>query len=127
MLTRDQILKAADLQSEEVQVPEWYGSVKVQQMTAGELLTLQDRCKVNGQVDSRLILLKMCAACIVDDQGKRLFSDSQEDMTFLEGKSQVALERIFDVAKRLNRLGADTVEEAKKNSPPITSGASPTG
>ena len=114
MLNAETILAAADLPREMVTVPEWGGMVYVRTMTGGERdaweLSLTDGEKRNlSNVRARLAVLVM-----VDEFGARLFRDDQADA--LGEKSAAALDRIFDVAIRLNKLSQQDVEDLEKNS-----------
>jgi hypothetical protein len=113
-LTRDNILDADDLPLEEVEVPEWGGSVYVRSMNGFErqefdtwLMETQDdpnRTNMRGVV--------VCS-CTTDADGVRLFT--AEDAEALGKKSAEALNRVFDVAMRLNALSADAVEDIAEN------------
>ena len=114
MLTKEQILQADDLPREFVSVPEWGGDVYVRTMTgaerdAWEVETVMEADKVN-RVNLRA---RMCARCIVDDKGARLFTDKEAEK--LGDKSAAALERVFSVAIRLNALSNKDVETLEKN------------
>lgn len=114
MLTREQILAAKDRAREEVPVPEWGGTVFVSVMSgrardAWEAsLVDRDRSPVFEDMSA-----KLAAACITDADGRLLFS--AEDVVELSEKSAAALHRIVAVARRLNRLGAQGLEDAKGN------------
>lgn len=115
-LNREAILKADDLKRESVDVMEWGGSVLVKQLTASERDRFESKLFVgdgiNRKVNQENLRAKLCALCIVGDDGKRLFTD--EDVTALGNKSAGALNRVFEVAQRINGMGAEAVEEAKK-------------
>lgn len=117
-LSRDAILKAQDLKREAVEVPEWGGSVLVRQMTASERDRFEARLFVGDgatrTINQDNLRAKLCALCIVDEQGKRMFEDA--DIAALGGKSAAALNRVFDVAQRINGMGAEAVDDAKKPS-----------
>jgi hypothetical protein len=114
LLTKDQILSAADLPKSELEVPEWGGSVNVRTLTAAEREKWEERVQsskaVNPEFNVRGSLL---ALCIVDNEGKQLFSIVE--IPALAKKSAAATDRVFDECCRLNRIGADKIEEAKKN------------
>lgn len=57
---------------------------------------------------------KLVALTIVDEEGNRIFS--QQDVNLLGKKSALALNRVFEVAQRLNGLKPEDVEELTKNS-----------
>lgn len=117
-LTRDAILEAVDIPHETVSVPEWGGEVIVRGLTGAQ----RDRFEssmIRGEGRNQRVVLdnmraRLCALTIVDENGKRLFSDS--DVKALGQKSAVALNRVFAVAMRLSGLTPEDVAELSKNS-----------
>ncbi len=121
LLTKKDILSAKDIEKETVKVPEWGGEVIVSAMTGSE----RDKFEmliVNAEVkDGELVReskfehyrAKLCSLCMQDEKGKLLFS--QDDVEALGGKSAAAIQRVFNVASRLNRITQDDVEEVTKN------------
>jgi hypothetical protein len=114
MLSKEQILNANDLPCEFVPVPEWGGDVKVKTMTGLE----RDAFEVSiftedKKKDLRNIRAKLCAYTAVDDSGKLLFSES--DIDALGRKSSLALNRVYEVAARLNGIGSKEIEDFEKN------------
>lgn len=116
-LTRDQILAAPDLPREEVDVPEWGGSVLVSGLSGTDRDAFEASIvEVQGserKMDLENIRAKLVARSIVDDAGQRLFSDA--DVRKLGAKSAVALQRVFEVAQRLSGLTPADVKELAKN------------
>lgn len=116
MLNRDAILQAQDLAYEDVEVPEWGGTVRIGSMTGAQRdaweqsLVPQSR---GDSVDISNIRARLVAVCAVDEKGVRLFTDA--DAVALGKKSAAALERCAKVAQRLNRLSNDDVEQARGN------------
>lgn len=109
-LTRDQILQANDLPREEVQVPEWGGSIFVRSLTVGERLKLEEKSQTESGGHSVVRLITM-AAC--DEHGVALFEDS--DIELLRGKSARAFLRVKEAANRLNALTDRDLEDIEKN------------
>jgi hypothetical protein len=113
VLTRDQILECSDLKKEEVQVPEWGGSVFVREMNgadrnAWEASLINEKGKVNlVNIHARLV-----SFCVVDEKGNRIFSDADVDL--LGKKSGKALSRIVDACQKLNKLTDKDLDEVKK-------------
>jgi len=115
MLSKEEILGANDLIREVVNVPEWGGDVYVYTMTGEE----RDSFEVSivdgkGKTTFLNIRAKLCARTIRDEEGNRIFTDKEIDL--LGKKSGIALDRIFDVAKRLNGIGKEEIKELEKNS-----------
>jgi hypothetical protein len=128
-LTRDAILAAAALKTEDVPVPEWGGSVLVRELRGRErdeweasLAVQRGREMVR---DTANIRAKLAARAIVGEDGEPLFT--QQDVAALGELSAAALERVFDVASRLSGLNPADVEEMGKNSGTGRDGGSASG
>lgn len=125
-LSRDQILEAKDLETREVEVPEWGGTVLVRALSgtdrdAYEASLVQMRGnKSVPQLGN--IRAKLVARAIVDEDGNRLFTDA--DIKVLGQKSAAALSRVFTVAAEMSGLNDADIEEIEGNSDAAQSGAS---
>ncbi|MCG8670213.1 MAG: hypothetical protein MI867_12420 [Pseudomonadales bacterium] len=117
ILNRDQILKADDLKTEVVDVPEWGGQVRVRSLTAGERDTFEasitDNKKSKSGVVTVNIRARIASMCIVDEENKRIFTE--QDIAALGEKSGIALNRVFVAAQNLNGWTEEDVEELEKN------------
>jgi hypothetical protein len=121
LLSRDQILQAQDLRSEEVSVPEWGGVIRVRELAAGE------RERIAGLVTahdgrSREIMVALTA---IDGDGNQLFS--LDDIEELAKKGEAAIQRVAEVASRLSGIGKAAEAQAEKNSDPSPSDDSISG
>ncbi len=114
MLSKSDILEAKDIESEVVQVPEWGGEVMVYGLKLAEKDEWIDSVVSGGNANIRGATVKLCALCIRDEKGKRVFEDT--DLTSLSNKSAKPLDRIFQVAQRLSGLDKDEVKDVVKNS-----------
>jgi len=118
ILDRDSILSADDMPRELVSVPEWGGDVYVRSMSGFERDAFEASLTVDKTSDKavnmRNIRARLGALCMVGEDGQRLFSD--KDVDALGRKSARALDRVFDVAQRLNGLRNEDVEEMAGNS-----------
>ncbi len=126
LLSRDDILKAVDVQTEEVNVPEWGGSVLVRGLTGRERdkyeasqMTMRGN-KMFPALDN--IRAKLVAWCICDEDGNALFT--QHDIDLLGGKSAAALDRVFEVAARLSGMSEEDVADLEKSSGSSLTGGS---
>ena len=113
MLTKEQILRADDLSREKVEIPEWGGVVFVRTLSGTERDAWELRLSSIREKGVGDIRASLAVACVVDESGKRLFADS--DIAELGKKSWKPLDRIFDVAMRLNKMREEDVEELAKN------------
>jgi len=123
ILSREQILQQVTLKREEVEIPEWGGSVLVRELTAAERDSyenslLETKKGLNGKPEIRPNLknvkAKMASIVLIDEAGNRLFKDA--DALQLGNLSASALNRIVDVAERLSGLTKKDVEELEGNS-----------
>lgn len=126
LLSRDAILKKATLPTEDVSVPEWGGTVRVQALTgaqrdAYEASMVEQRGK-ERKINMRNVRAKLVALSVVDEQGKRVFTDA--DVQALGDLNASALDRVFSVAQRLSGLSKEDIEELAGNSEPGQSGDS---
>lgn len=118
-LSADEILGADDLGYEDVDVPEWGGTVRVAGMSgkardAFESSMLND--KMTGVSKDQAMAnyrARLAASCMVDESGKRLFQGSA--VAKLGEKSAVALSRVVEVASRLSGLTEDDQAELLGN------------
>ena len=101
VLTAAEIIGAKDRRRELVEVPEWGGSVWVQEISAADAEAMSDGAPS---------VVEFCAACIVDEHGERLFSS--DDVSALADKSTASLQIIMEAFSRLN--GRDEVEDTGK-------------
>ena len=117
LLKKDEILKSNDLTFEELQVPEWGGTVRVKTMTGAERDEFEaDVFESKGnstKVNMRNFRAKLVSKCLVDEEGGRLFADNEVEA--LGKKSAKALDRIFAIAQKINAIGQKEVEELVKN------------
>lgn len=114
ILNKAAILAAEDLKTETVDVPEWGGEVRVRTLTGTERDAFESSLVGEGgkrQLEN--LRAKLLSLAIVDENGARIFSDGEAAM--LGGKSAAVLDRLFDVAQRLNGIGAKAEEQIEKN------------
>lgn len=119
VLSKEQILAAHDLATEDVDVSEWGGAVRLRLLTGTERARFEDEvldARSKGKELPRF-KLKLLALCLVDDAGNRLFTDAELDA--LGKKSAKVIEVLFDACRRMNGLAQDAVEEEEKNSAPV--------
>ncbi len=121
LLSRQQILDVDDLTTETVEVPEWGGAVVVRTLTAWERDAFDESMfqlhvgKSGVAVEKKIgnIRARLVSMCCVNGDGGRLFTD--EDVERLGQKSGAAMDRVFAVAQRMNRLLGADIEELAKN------------
>lgn len=116
-LTRDQILRAVDIKTEPCEVPEWGGRVLVRGLSGTERDQYELSIIVgkgnNRDVNMRNARAKLVVLTCVDPAGQRLFSE--EDVRALGKKSALALQRVFDLARKLSGLSDTDLDELTEN------------
>ncbi|MBS3885620.1 MAG: hypothetical protein KGZ56_01025 [Dethiobacter sp.] len=107
MLTIEDILLAPDLESKEVAVPEWGGTVKVKGMTKREQQQMRKSTTdpQTGQIDSDRLEAAMLAHCLADpvvtiEQAEQLMQ-----------KSATAVDRVLTAAMDVAGM-SDTAQKA---------------
>ena len=123
ILTKEAILAASDVPREEVEVPEWGGTVIVSGLTGygrEQFEAAVAEGKKTGNVTN--LFATMAALTIVDAEGHRLFA--LEETAMLGEKSREALVRVVSVATRLSGMEVKAVEEMAENLPDGQGGSS---
>lgn len=117
LLSREEILSADDRKTEEVEVPEWGGSVLVRTLSGKERDAYESgtiTVKGGKQVENfENLRARLVALCLVDEKGVRLFT--AKDVTSLGNKSAAALQRVYNKCQELNAVTDKDVEELTEN------------
>lgn len=114
LLSKDSILKADDLKTSDVPVPEWGGTVRLRTLTGEERDRFEaESVEFNKKGEAKQNLKNMRARLIalvcVDENGAALFSSY--DIPDLGRKSAVALDRLFAKAQEMNGFSEDDIAE----------------
>lgn len=132
LLTKEQMLGVLDLPVEELAVPEWNGKVLVRGLSGTERdeyeqSIMEARKGLGGKVEIKPNFAnakaKMAVKCIVDKDGKRVFSDA--DVPALGRKSAAALNRIVDKIQALSGMTTKDVKDLEGNSETAQGDGSP--
>ena len=118
VLSAADILAAKDMETVTVECPEWGGDVVVKSMTGTERDAFETSLTKKGkggkpESDTANMRARMVAAAAVDDKGAQLFTAAQ--VADLGKKNAKVLDRLFDVASKLNGMFDGDVEAAKKD------------
>lgn len=117
LLSKDAILKRTDLRVEDVDVPEWGGTVRVREMTGSErdqfeMASIVRRGK-NREVNLRNLRARLVVMSCVDEKGERLFSNA--DIEALGKLGAAGIQRVYDKAMELSGLSDADVDELTEN------------
>lgn len=118
MITRADILAAADRTVELFNVPEWGGTIYLRSLTVGERFTFLDLIRKNewadtAKADLATMQAHLCALCVCDSSGAALFT--LEDVQALKNKDCLVIDRIFTRAQVVAGLIVADTETTKKN------------
>lgn len=102
-----------------VQVPEWGADVvvRVRTLTGAErdwLLTNKlnvDATTGTANPEVAGFQAAVCALCLVDEDGRRVFEDTAEGVEMLGNRNADVIDRIAKSAMDLNGMSAEVVEE----------------
>lgn len=127
ILTKEEILAAEDLPTQEIEVPEWGGSVIVRPLTGSERDAFEGSVLRGvgnkAKVDMTHVRAKLVGLCVINKDGKRLFA-SQEEVILLGRKNGKVLDRLFQIAQSLSGLSDKAVEELTEGLEPAQNAGS---
>jgi hypothetical protein len=113
ILTRDEILKADDMKTERVDVPEWGGTVIVKSLSGRQRDEFEgsmiEQRRGKAVMNTANMRAKLVAWSVVDETGDRLFTNG--DITDLGEHSASAVNRIYTVAAKMSGLSDEDVDE----------------
>lgn len=111
LLGKSDIVAVVDSKTLDVAVPEWGEGVgvKLKSLTVAEHRAFSQAVK--DLSDDATISAHLCVACMVDESGQPLFT--QSDVSVLAGKSAAAVKGIAKKAMELNGLGKPAEDERK--------------
>lgn len=98
------------LRTEVVSVPEWGMDVTLREMTLAQRIEFEERLR-DGDND-RYIRALIVIHSAVDDSGQPLFAP--DDLEALLGQSYRVILRLSNAAFRVNALGDDELDEARR-------------
>lgn len=117
VLSREDILTANDLTKTEVELTELGGSVFVSTLNGKDFGKFQKSVyQRDGKkliTDEENFTVKLLVWTVVNEKGERIFND--KDIEELQKKSAKTIQKLFDVASRLNGLSKDVIDEKKEN------------
>ncbi len=113
---RESILSTKDRNAEVVDVSDVWpevGTVRVSVMSGDDRDSYEWLMRSALDSKSGTVTTLLLVRCIVDDQGQRIFKD--DETAALGAKSWKVLDKLWDVARRLNKLRDEDTKELEKN------------
>ena len=134
LLNFDDIVASQDKEYQDVDVPEWGGTVRIATMSGEDrdrwelsMMQADDSSergfKLNFDAYSRVRLVAMC---LVDDNFNRIFV-TKEQIEKLSQKSGKVMDLLYDVAQRVNGITDEDIDDLEKNSKSAQNGDSGLG
>jgi hypothetical protein len=119
-LTKEQILGADRRKFEDVNVKEWGGKVRLQEISASERdLWESEQITVandgsSAKFNPKHARARLIVRSLVDETGKRLFTD--DEVAAVGSLSASTIARLFNKARALNAISSDDMKELEGNS-----------
>lgn len=116
-LTKDAILNADDRDYDEVECPEWGGTVRLRSISGRQRdefeQSLLEQRGNERKINMRGARAKLIILCAVDESGQPLFT--ADDLRALGAKNAKPIDRLFDAAQKLVGLSDDDMEKLTEN------------
>jgi hypothetical protein len=118
-LDADAILRTNDTREEDVYVPEWKTHVRIRGLTGAQRDAYEASITVgkgpNQTINARNARAKLIVFCAIRPDGEPLFRMDQ--LAALGAKSGSAIQRLFDVARKLSGLSNEDFDELTEGAP----------
>jgi len=120
LLKFDEVVAKQDLETKDIFVPEWGGTIRVRPWTVAERNEFSRRASGNEDKDDLGAWLVSLLA--VDENGNRWCPPDR--IKELQAKNAKAVQCLVDAILDLTKVGEKEIQIAEKNSPPILSAPS---
>jgi len=127
-LSMEDILDAKDVETRDVEVPEWGGVVRIRVLSGAERDEFEQSTvfvdkKGNSKPNLANLRARLVAKCAINEDGTKLFQ-SETAVRALGTKSAAALERLFKACQELNAMTNEDIDELAKDFDDDPSGSS---
>lgn len=113
LLGKAELLQRPPLTTEDLEVPEFGGTVRLRQWT-GDDHDAFGRAVHDIKFDGAMYAAAL-AVSAVDENGNRLFDTNGDIAAIAKAWPKTALERVWSVVQRMNHVGTAGIESAEKN------------
>ena len=120
LLSKDQILKADRKKTVDVPVKEWGGEVRLQELSASDRDLWENESFVlnaegtGAKFNPKHARARLVVRCLVDENGKRMFSD--DEVAAIGSLSASSVQRLFNAARKLNAISNEDMKSLEGNS-----------
>jgi hypothetical protein len=129
LLSKEAIFAQNDQTHEDVEVPEWGGTVRIRSLTGEERdayeASMVQQVGKKAKANLRNMRAKLVAMSAINEDGTQQFD--QADVMRLGQSNAAALDRLFEAAQRLSGLSDEDVKEMEEGFEPAPNGASTSG
>ena len=113
-LSKDDIFKADDLPTKDMDIPEWGGTLTIRTLTGAERDEWESAFVNQDKIDIRGLKSRLVQLTTMNGDGQQMFTKA--DLQKINGKSASVIDRIFQVSQRLSGLTKEDAEELVENS-----------
>ena len=113
-LSKDDIFKADDLPTKDMDIPEWGGTLTSRTLTGAERDEWESAFVNQDKIDIRGLKSRLVQLTTMNGDGQQMFTKA--DLQKINGKSASVIDRIFQVSQRLSGLTKEDAEEMVENS-----------
>ena len=113
-LSKDDIFKADDLPTKDMDIPEWGGMLTVRTLTGTERDEFENAFVNQDKINIRGLKARLIQLTVVNGDGQPMFTKA--DLQKLNSKSASVIDRIFEVSQHLSGLTKEDAEEMVENS-----------
>jgi len=110
-LTLEQIKEVDDIDTVDVEIPEWGGTVKVRGMSGRQRSNLEQKISNNAPIGE--LKMSLITSCTLGEKGDPLFTPA--DKKWLQEKGAGPIETIFSEICKLSGITEQDVEDAEGN------------
>ena len=112
-LTKDDIFKADDLPTKDMDIPEWGGTLTIRTLTGAERDEFENAFVNQDKINIRGLKARLIQLTVQNGDGQPMFTKA--DLQKLNSKSASVIDRIFEVSQRLSGLTKEDAEELVEN------------
>lgn len=127
LLSREDILKAEDRAFDEIEVPEWEGTIRLQALSARRRLWIERMVSEKDKGAWEAIVPQIVVWACVGGDSKPLFEDNEASVAAVSEKGLPALERIVAHVMKMNAIREADEADLGKGSMTSPDDALPSG
>ncbi len=108
-LTIEDIMKAPDTVTEEMDVPEWGGKIVIKSLTKGQQQDARHKARRGGEIDTDLLEMYMLIAGVAEPQF------TEEHFGMLRQRSFGVIENVLRQIMRISKMDQESIRQAQNS------------